>query len=109
MNGLHDDPTPAIFIRLNQNIHVLDAAIEEIEIWIDKLDSTETYLRVSKHLETLADKSDAIAESLVDLIARWVLRLRQVRKTNAPSIGNDFAPLTPKQHSLSVTGKAKGI
>lgn len=71
MTALPDDPTPALLSRLNQNINALGAAIEEIGIWIDQRGSTETYHRVSEHLEVLSENSDAIAELLVDLIARW--------------------------------------
>ncbi|MND80527.1 hypothetical protein D3C76_955880 [compost metagenome] len=71
MTDLPDDPTPALLSRLNQNINALASAIEEIGIWIDQRGSTETYHRVSEHLEVLSDNSDAIAELLVDLIARW--------------------------------------
>ena len=71
MPDLPDDPTPALLSRLNQNINALGSAIEEIGIWIDQRGSTETYHRVSEHLETLSDNSDAVAELLVDLIARW--------------------------------------
>jgi len=66
-----DDPTPALLYRLNQNIMALGCAIEEISIWIDQRGSTDTYDRVNEHLEVLADNSDAIAELMADLIARW--------------------------------------
>ena len=66
-----DDPTPALLNRLNQNIMALGCAIEEISIWIDQRGSTDTYDRVNEHLEVLADNSDAIAELMADLIARW--------------------------------------
>lgn len=66
-----DDPTPALLHRLNQNIMALGCAIEEISIWIDQRGSTDTYVRVSEHLEVLADNSDAIAELMADLVARW--------------------------------------
>ena len=66
-----DDPNPALLIRLNQNIMALGCAIEEISIWIDQRGSTDTYDRVNEHLEVLADNSDAIAELMADLIARW--------------------------------------
>jgi hypothetical protein len=65
-----EDPTPALLYRLNQNIIALGSAIEEISIWIDQRGSTNTHDRVSKHLEVLADNSDAIAELMADLIAR---------------------------------------
>ena len=71
MANLPDDPTPALLSRLNQNINALGAAIEEIGIWIDQRGSTETCHRVNEHLEVLSENSDAIAELLVDLIARW--------------------------------------
>lgn len=66
-----DDPTPALLYRINQNIMALGCAIEEISIWIDQRGSTDTYVRISEHLEVLADNSDAIAELMADLIARW--------------------------------------
>lgn len=66
-----DDPTPALLYRLNQNIMALGCAIEEISTWIDQRGSTDTYERVSEHLEVLADNSDAIAELMADLVARW--------------------------------------
>lgn len=66
-----DDPTPALLYRLNQNIMALGCAIEEISTWIDQRGSTETYERVSEHLEVLADNADTIAELMADLIARW--------------------------------------
>lgn len=66
-----DDPTPALLYRINQNIMALGCAIEEISIWIDQRGSTDTYDRVNEHLEVLADNSDAIAELMADLIARW--------------------------------------
>lgn len=66
-----DDPTPALLFRLNQNVMALGSAIEEISIWIDQRGATNTHDRVSKHLEALADNSDAIAELMADLIARW--------------------------------------
>lgn len=66
-----DDPTPALLYRLNQNIMALGSAVEEISIWIDQRGSTDTYERVSEHLEVLADNADTIAELMADLIARW--------------------------------------
>ena len=66
-----DDPTPALLYRINQNIMALGCAIEEISIWIDQRGSTDTYVRISEHLEVLADNSDAIAELMADLVARW--------------------------------------
>ncbi|EXF95769.1 hypothetical protein HK44_020440 [Pseudomonas fluorescens HK44] len=71
MPTLPDDPTPALLYRLNQNIMALGCAIEEISIWIDQRGSTDTYGRVSEHLEVLADNSDAIAELMANLVARW--------------------------------------
>lgn len=71
MSDIPDDPTPALLSRLNQNINALGSAIEEIGIWIDQRGSTETYHRINEHLEVLLENSDAIAELLVDLIARW--------------------------------------
>jgi predicted Zn-dependent peptidase len=44
---------------------------QEISIWIDQRGSADTYDRVNEHLEVLADNSDAIAELMADLIARW--------------------------------------
>ena len=67
---LPDDPTPALLYRLNQNIMALGCAIEEISIWIDQRGSTDTYVRISEHLEVLADNSDSIAELMAGLIAR---------------------------------------
>lgn len=66
-----DDPTPALLYHLNQNIMALGCAIEEISTWIDQRGSTDTYERVSEHLEVLADNADTIAELMADLIARW--------------------------------------
>ena len=66
-----NDPTPALLYRLNQNIMALGSAVEEISIWIDQRGSTDTYERVSEHLEVLADNADTIAELMADLIARW--------------------------------------
>lgn len=71
MPDLPDDPTPALLGRLNQNINALGAAIEEIAIWIELRGSTDTSERINEHLEVLSDNGDAIAELLVDLIARW--------------------------------------
>lgn len=70
MSTLHDDPTPALLYRLNQNITALGCAIEEISTWIDQHGSADTYDRISEHLEVLADNSDAIAELMADLVAR---------------------------------------
>jgi hypothetical protein len=66
-----DDPTPALLYRLNQNIMVLGCAIEEISIRIDQRGSADTYDRVNEYLEVRADNSDAIAELIADLVARW--------------------------------------
>ncbi|PLP96173.1 hypothetical protein CYD26_01330 [Pseudomonas sp. FFUP_PS_473] len=66
-----DDPTPALLYRLNQNIMALGCAIEEISTWIDQRGSTDTYERVSEHLEVLADNADTITELMADLTARW--------------------------------------
>ena len=66
-----DDPTPALLYRLNQNIMALGSAVEEISIWIDQRGSTDTYERVSEHLEVLADNADTITELMADLTARW--------------------------------------
>lgn len=70
MAALPGGPLPALLSRLNQNINALRSAIEGI--WIDHRGSAETSHRVSEHLDTLSDNSDAIAELLVDLLARWV-------------------------------------
>lgn len=72
MAALPDDPTPALLSRLNQNINALGSAIEEIGIWIDQTGSTDVQHRINEHLEVLSGNSDAIAELLVDLIARWI-------------------------------------
>ncbi|AXM98013.1 hypothetical protein ACU5P1_04675 [Pseudomonas plecoglossicida] len=66
-----DDPTHALLYRLNQNIMALGCAIEEISTWIDQRGSTDTYERVSEHLEILEDNSDAITELMSELLARW--------------------------------------
>ncbi|MGH8387380.1 MAG: hypothetical protein ACRESJ_18150 [Pseudomonas sp.] len=65
-----ENPTPALLNHLNQNINALGAAIEEIGIWIDQRGSSDTSDRINEHLEVLSNNSDAIAELLVDLIAR---------------------------------------
>jgi len=49
----------------------LGSAIEEISIWIDQRGSINTHDRVSKHLEVLEGNTDAIAELMADLMARW--------------------------------------
>lgn len=69
-----DDPTPALLYRINQNVMALGSAIEEISIWIDQRGSKNTHDRVSTHLDVLADNSDAIAELMADLVARWKLQ-----------------------------------
>ena len=68
---LPDDPTPALLHRLNENIMALGCAVEEIGIWIDQRGSTEVSNQINEHLKVLENNSDAIAELLVDLIARW--------------------------------------
>ncbi|MBO9552192.1 hypothetical protein [Pseudomonas sp.] len=70
MTNLPDDPTAALLLRLNQNINALGAAIEEVGAWLDQRGATESYERISEHLEVLVDNSDAIAELMADLIAR---------------------------------------
>lgn len=69
--SLPDDPTPALLGRLNQNITALGCAIEEISTWFDQHGSTAVSERINEHLTVLEDNNDAIAELLVDLIARW--------------------------------------
>lgn len=71
MPAIPDDLMPALLSRLNQNINALGSAIEEIGIWIDQRGSTDTYDRITEHLEVLQDNSDTIVEMLVELIARW--------------------------------------
>jgi hypothetical protein len=66
-----DDPTPALLYRMNQNIMALGSAIDEIGIWIDQRGSTEASNRISAHLQVLEDNTDAIAELMADLMARW--------------------------------------
>lgn len=66
-----DDPTPALFDRMNQNIMALGSAIDEIGIWIDQRGSTEASNRVSGHLQVREGNTDAIAELMADLTARW--------------------------------------
>jgi hypothetical protein len=69
--SLPDDPTPALLGRLNQNITALGCAIEEISTWFDQHGSTAVSERINEQLTVLEDNNDAIAELLVDLIARW--------------------------------------
>jgi hypothetical protein len=68
---LPDDPIPALISRLNQNIMALGCAIEKIGIWIDQRGSTAVSNQINEQLEVLENNSEAIAELLVDLIARW--------------------------------------
>jgi len=68
---LPDDPTPALLSRLNQNIMALGCAIEEIGIWIDQSGSTAVSNQINEHLKVLENNNEAIAELLIDLIARW--------------------------------------
>lgn len=76
MSVLPDDLTPALLIRLNQNINALGSAIEEIGIWIDQRGSANTYDRINEHLEVLSDNSDAIADLLLELIDRWKVEVQ---------------------------------
>jgi hypothetical protein len=69
--SLPDDPTPALISRLNQNITALKCAIEEISTWIDQKGSKIVSDRINAQIRVLEGNSDAIAELLVDLIARW--------------------------------------
>ena len=69
--SLPDDPTPALLGRLNQNITALGRAMEEISTWLDQQGSTVVSERINKQLTVLEDNNEAIAELLVDLIARW--------------------------------------
>lgn len=69
--SLPDDPTPALLGRLNQNITALGCAIEEISTWFDQHGSTVVSERINEQLTVLEDNNDAIAELLVDLMARW--------------------------------------
>ncbi|PTU04622.1 hypothetical protein DBR45_00935 [Pseudomonas sp. HMWF031] len=69
--SLPDDPTPALLGRLNQNITALGCAIEEISTWLEQHGSTAVSERINEQLTVLEDNNDAIAELLVDLIARW--------------------------------------
>lgn len=71
MPNLPDDPVPDLLYRLNQNIMALGCAIEEIGDWIDQRGSTDVSDRITDHLAVLSGNSDAVAELLADLIARW--------------------------------------
>jgi hypothetical protein len=71
MPTLPDDPTPALLFRLNQNIMALGCAIEEIGVWLDQRGSADVSSRITDHLEVLSGNSDAVAELMADLIARW--------------------------------------
>ena len=66
-----NDPTPALLYRMNQNVMALGSAIEEIGIWIDQRGSSEASDRINAHLQVLEGNSDAIAELMADLVARW--------------------------------------
>lgn len=66
-----NDPTPALLYRINQNVMALGSAIEEIGIWIDQRGSTDASYRINAHLQVLEGNSDAIAELMADLVARW--------------------------------------
>lgn len=59
------DLLPALVYRLNQNQIALGSAIEELGIWVDQRGSTEVAERVQRHLETLIENSDFIAEALI--------------------------------------------
>ncbi|KAI2694411.1 hypothetical protein [Pseudomonas sp. TNT3] len=69
--SLPDDPTPALLSRLNQNITALKCAIEEISTWIDQQGSKVVSDRINEQMSVLEGNNDAVAELLVDLIARW--------------------------------------
>jgi len=64
-----DDPNPALFYRMNQNIMALGSVIEEISTWIDQRGSTNRSDRVGTHLQVLEANADAIAGLMADLIA----------------------------------------
>lgn len=66
-----DDPTPALFDRVNQNITALGGAINEIGIWIAKSGATDVSDRIADQLKVLEGNTDAIARLMADLIARW--------------------------------------
>lgn len=68
---MSDDLTPALLCRIKQNVMALESAVEEIGIWIDQRGSTETFSWINAHLQVLEDNTDAIAELVADLIARW--------------------------------------
>jgi RNase adaptor protein for sRNA GlmZ degradation len=68
---MSDDLTPALLCRINQNVMALESAVEKIGIWIDQRGSTETSSWINAHLQVLEDNTDAIAELVADLIARW--------------------------------------
>ncbi len=61
------DLLPALLYRLNQNQIALGSAIEELGIWVEQRGSTEVAERVQRHLETLIENSDFIAEALAAL------------------------------------------
>lgn len=62
------DLLPALLYRLNQNQIALGSAIEELGIWVEQRGSTEVAERVQRHLETLIENSDFIAEALAALV-----------------------------------------
>lgn len=62
------DLLPALLYRLNQNQNALGSAIEELGIWVEQRGSTEVAERVQRHLETLIENSDFIAEALAALV-----------------------------------------
>ncbi|PQO99714.1 MULTISPECIES: hypothetical protein [Pseudomonas] len=66
-----DDPTPALFDRVNQNIAALGGAINEIGIWMAKSGATDVSERIADQLKVLEGNTDAIAKLMADLIARW--------------------------------------
>lgn len=66
-----NDPTPALFDRVNQNIAALGGAINEIGIWIAKSGATDVSERIADQLKVLEGNTDAIAGLMADLIARW--------------------------------------
>lgn len=68
------EPLLALLYRLNQNQNALGAAIEELAIWVEQRGSIETAERTKKHLETLVENSDAVADALAELLARSATR-----------------------------------
>lgn len=65
------DLAPALLQRLDQNIMALGCAVEKIGIWSDQRGSTEASDRIRAHLQVLESNSDAVAELMADLIAKW--------------------------------------